>query len=147
MSAINYRTINIDALDPDSPQNFPLESLLPGTLPAPSNSGAAAQNAQQVRQLLRSGDPAAALIHVLDTAPLGGDDSAKQVHLATVIDVLQGIRQGDMGRVLAGALEGPGGVERGDCLMKYLYVPCLPFFFFFCFSSLPVKNIQYFWIL
>ncbi len=125
MSAINYRTINIDALDPDSPQNFPLESLLPGTLP-----GAAAQNAQQVRQLLRSGDPAAALIHVLDTAPLGGDDSAKQVHLATVIDVLQGIRQGDMGRVLAGVLEGPGGIERGDCLMKYLYVSRLPPLFF-----------------
>ncbi|KAL4918513.1 putative Arp2/3 complex subunit Arc16 [Aspergillus aurantiobrunneus] len=121
MSTINYRTINIDTLDPDSPQNFPLSSLLPATLPPPSTSSAAATTATQVRQLLRSGDPAAALIHVLDAAPLAGDESAKQVHLATVIDVLQGIRQGEMGRVLQGVLEGEGGVERGDCLMKYLY--------------------------
>ncbi|KAL4928365.1 actin-related protein 2/3 complex subunit 5 family protein [Aspergillus undulatus] len=121
MSTLNYRTINIDTLDPDSPQNFPIESLLPATLPPPANSSAAANTATQVRQLLRSGDPAAALIHVLDTAPLAGDEAAKQVHLATVIDVLQGIRQADMGRVLAAALEGNGGVERGDCLMKYLY--------------------------
>ncbi|KAL4786151.1 actin-related protein 2/3 complex subunit 5 [Aspergillus varians] len=121
MSTLNYRTINIDALDPDSPLNFPIDSLLPPTLPPPSTSSAAATTASQVRQLLRSGDPTAALIHVLDTAPLAGDESAKQVHLATVIDVLQGIRHGEMGKVLAGVLEGEGGVERGDCLMKYLY--------------------------
>ena len=121
MSTLNYRTINIDALDPDSPQNFPLTTLLPSTLPPPRGSSDAANTATQVRQLLRSGDPAAALIHVLDTAPLGGDEGAKQVHLATVIDVLQGIRQGEMGRVLQAVLDGPGGVERGDCLMKYLY--------------------------
>ncbi|KAL4953817.1 actin-related protein 2/3 complex subunit 5 [Aspergillus filifer] len=121
MSTLNYRTINIDTLDPDSPQNFPLDSLLPATLPPPSNSGNAASEAQAVRQLLRSGDPAAALIRVLDTAPLGGDESAKQVHLATVIDVLQGIRQSEMVKVLEGVLGGEGGVERGDCLMKYLY--------------------------
>ncbi|KAL4820876.1 actin-related protein 2/3 complex subunit 5 [Aspergillus spinulosporus] len=121
MSTLNYRTINIDALDPDSPQNFPLTTLLPSTLPPPQSSSDAANTATQVRQLLRSGDPAAALIHVLDTAPLGGDEGAKQVHLATVIDVLQGIRQGEMGRVLQAVLDGPGGVERGDCLMKYLY--------------------------
>ncbi|RDW86357.1 actin-related protein 2/3 complex subunit 5 family protein [Aspergillus mulundensis] len=121
MSTLNYRTINIDALDPDSPQNFPIESLLPSTLPPSQGPSDAANTATQVRQLLRSGDPAAALIHVLDTAPLGGDEGAKQVHLATVIDVLQGIRQSEMGRVLAAVLEGQGGVERGDCLMKYLY--------------------------
>jgi actin related protein 2/3 complex subunit 5 len=122
MSTLNYRTINIDAFDPDSPQNFPIETLLPATLPPPSNSSGAANTATQVRQLLRSGDAVGALRHVLETAPLAGDESAKQVHLATVIDVLQGIRQGEMGRVLAGVLEGEGGVERGDCLMKYLYV-------------------------
>ncbi|KAL5338737.1 actin-related protein 2/3 complex subunit 5 [Aspergillus crustosus] len=121
MAALNYRTINIDALDPDSPQNFPISSLLPATLPPTATSSEAANTATQVRQLLRSGDPATALRHVLDTAPLAGDESAKQVHLATVIDVLQGIRQGEMGRVLEGVLEGDGGVERGDCLMKYLY--------------------------
>lgn len=122
MAQINYRTINIDVLDPESSINFPMETLLPGNLPEPTNSGAAASVAQQVRQLLRGGDPEGALRHVLDTAPLGGDAQAKEVHLATVIDVLQGIRQGEMLKVLEGVISGEGGTERADCLMKYMYV-------------------------
>jgi actin related protein 2/3 complex subunit 5 len=42
------------------------------------------------------------------------------VHMATVVDVLQGIRQGEMTRVLEGVCSGEGGSERADCLMKYL---------------------------
>ncbi|KAK6838269.1 ARP2/3 complex 16 kDa subunit p16-Arc [Aspergillus parasiticus SU-1] len=121
MAQINYRTINIDVLDPESSVNFPMETLLPPTLPAPTTSSEAANVAAQVRQLLRSGDPEGALRTVLDTAPLGGDDRAKEVHLATVIEVLQGIRQGEMTRVLEGVCNGQGGSERADCLMKYLY--------------------------
>ncbi|KAJ6106032.1 hypothetical protein N7512_009549 [Penicillium capsulatum] len=121
MSQINYRTINIDQLDPESSANFPMETLLPATLPQPETSSDAANVASQVRQLLRSGDAEAALRHVLDTAPLGGDDRAKEVHLATVIEVLQGIRQGEMTRVLEGVCGADGGAERADCLMKYLY--------------------------
>ena len=122
MSQINYRTINVDVLDPESSVNFPMETLLPATLPPPSNSGDAANVANQVRQTLRGGDPENALKFVLDSAPLGGDDRAKEVHLAAVIDVLQGIRQGDMTRVLESVCAGEGGSERADCLMKYLYV-------------------------
>lgn len=122
MAQINYRTINIDVLDPESFVNFPMETLLPPTLPAPTTSSEAANVAAQVRQLLRSGDPEGALRAVLDTAPLGGDDRAKEVHLATVIEVLQGIRQGEMTKVLEGVCNGQGGSERADCLMKYLYV-------------------------
>lgn len=122
MAQINYRTINIDVLDPESSINFPMDTLLPGNLPEPTNSGAAASVAQQVRQLLRGGDPEGALKHVLDTAPLGGDAQAKEVHLATVIDVLQGIRQGEMLKVLEGVISGEGGTERADCLMKYMCV-------------------------
>lgn len=122
MSQINYRTINVDVLDPESSINFPMDTLLPPTLPAPTTSSDAAGVASQVRQLLRSGDPEGALRSVLETAPLGGDDRAKEVHLAAVIDVLQGIRQGEMMRVLEGVCTGDGGVERADCLMKYLYV-------------------------
>ncbi|KAE8340999.1 hypothetical protein BDV24DRAFT_132705 [Aspergillus arachidicola] len=121
MAQINYRTINIDVLDPESSVNFPMETLLPPNLPAPTTSSEAANVAAQVRQLLRSGDPEGALRAVLDTAPLGGDDRAKEVHLATVIEVLQGIRQGEMTRVLEGVCNGQGGSERADCLMKYLY--------------------------
>lgn len=122
MSQLNYRTINIDALDPESSTNFPMESLLPANLPQAASSGDAANAATQVRQMLRGGDPEGALRSVLDTAPLGGDDRAKEVHLATVIDVLQGIRQGEMTRILEGVCSGDGGAERADCLMKYLYV-------------------------
>ncbi|OGM42281.1 arp2/3 complex subunit Arc16 [Aspergillus bombycis] len=121
MAQLNYRTINVDVLDPESSANFPMETLLPPTLPAPTTSSEAANVAAQVRQLLRSGDPEGALRAVLDTAPLGGDDRAKEVHLATVIEVLQGIRQGEMTRVLEGVCNGQGGSERADCLMKYLY--------------------------
>ncbi|KAJ5163614.1 uncharacterized protein N7500_005444 [Penicillium coprophilum] len=121
MSQINYRTINVDALDPESSTNFPMESLLPATLPQAASASDAANAATQVRQMLRGGDPEGALRTVLDTAPLGGDDRAKEVHLATVIDVLQGIRQGEMTRILEGVCSGDGGAERADCLMKYLY--------------------------
>jgi len=121
MSQINYRTINVDSLDPEASINFPLDTLLPGNLPPPTTSSAAAGVATQIRQLLRGGDSEGALRHVLDTAPLGGDDRAKEVHLATVVEVLQGIRQGEMTRVLEGVCSGDAGSERADCLMKYLY--------------------------
>ncbi|KAL1857953.1 hypothetical protein Plec18167_001642 [Paecilomyces lecythidis] len=121
MAQINYRTINVDVLDPESSINFPMETLLPGNLPQPTTSSAAASVATQVRQMLRGGDPEGALSYVLDTAPLGGDDRAKEVHLATVIEVLQGIRQGEMTRILEAVCSGEGGSERADCLMKYLY--------------------------
>lgn len=122
MSQINYRTINVDAYDPDSTLNFPLSTLLPASLPGPTTAAEAASIGQQIRQLLRSGDAEGALQGALDTAPLGGDDAAKQVHLATVVDVLQGIRQSDAPRVLGNLLKGEGGSERADCLMKYLCV-------------------------
>lgn len=119
---MNWRTIDMDSLDPEAPINFPLYTLLPPNLPPAISSGTAASVASQIRQLLRSGDSEGALRHVLDTAPLGGDERAKEVHLATVVEVLQGIRQGEMTRVLEGVCSGEGGAERGDCLMKYLYV-------------------------
>jgi actin related protein 2/3 complex, subunit 5 len=122
MSQINYRTLNIDAYDPDSPLNFPLSTLLPSSLPAATNASEAVAIGQQIRQLLRSGDAEGALQGALDTAPLGGDEGAKQVHLSTVVEVLQGIRQSDVARLLAGLLKGDGGMGRADCLMKYLYV-------------------------
>jgi actin related protein 2/3 complex subunit 5 len=122
MAQLNYRTINVDVLDPEAPINFPMETLLPGNLPPPTNSSGAAGVASQVRQLLRGGDPEGALRHVLDTAPLGGDALAKDVHLATVVEVLQGIRQGEMMRILEGVCSGEGGAERADSLMKYMYV-------------------------
>lgn len=130
MAQVNYRTINVDVLDPESSVNFPLDTLLPSTLPAPTDANTAAGVATQVRQMLRGGDPEGALRYVLDTAPLGGDDRAKEVHLATVIEVLQGIRQGEMTRILEAVCTGQGGSERADCLMKYMYVLPYPFYLY-----------------
>ena len=121
MANINWRTINIDAYDPESSYNFDLTSLQPGSLPAPSTSAESAQIATQVRQLLRAGDSAGALSSALETAPLAGDDQAKQLHLTTVLEVLQGIRQSDASRVLQDVLKQPGGNALADTLMKYIY--------------------------
>lgn len=121
MATINWRTINVDAYDPESALNFPLTTLLPANLPAPSTSAESAQIGQQIRQLLRASDSLGALQSALETAPLGGDEAAKQVHLATVLEVLQGIRQSEVSRILAELLKQPGGTALGDTLMKYIY--------------------------
>lgn len=121
MANINWRTLNIDAYDPESSLNFDISSVLPSSLPAPSTSGESAQIAQQVRQLLRAGDSMGALQSALETAPLAGDEQAKQVHLTTVLEVLQGIRQSDVSRILNDMLKQPGGSALGDTLMKYIY--------------------------
>ena len=75
MANINWRTINIDALDPDSPANFDLTSLTPAVTPI---STADVQNtAQQIRQLLRGGDNQGALQGALENPPYGGDEKGK----------------------------------------------------------------------
>jgi len=121
MANINYRTLNVDAYDPESSYNFDLTSLQPASNPSPSTSSESAQIAQQVRQLLRAGDSSGALSSALETAPLAGDEQAKQVHLTTVLEVLQGIRQADVNRVLQEMLRQPGGNALADTLMKYIY--------------------------
>ncbi|KAH8708575.1 actin-related protein 2/3 complex subunit 5 [Phaeosphaeriaceae sp. PMI808] len=118
-SNINWRTINIDALDPDSPANFDLSSFTPTIAPL---SAADVQNlSQQIRQLLRSGDNEGALQGALDTPPYGADDKAKELHLAVVIEILQSIRQSDMSPILGRIYTAPGGTEALDVLMKYVY--------------------------
>lgn len=121
MANVNYRTINVDAYDPESSYNFPISSLQPSSLPAPSTASESAQIGTQIRQLLRAGDSLGALSSALETAPLAGDDQAKQVHLTTVMEVLQGIRQADASRVLQEMLRQQGGNALADTLMKYIY--------------------------
>ena len=77
MATTNWRTINIDLLDPDSAANFDTSTLLPGG-EAPTVSAAEAQQlAGQIRQLLRGGDTEGALKGALENAPYGGDRAAK----------------------------------------------------------------------
>lgn len=120
MAAVNWRTINIDALDPDSPANFDLSSLAPAVEPIPTAE--VQNNAQQIRQLLRSGDNEGALQGALEKPPYGADDKGKEAHLAAVIEILQSIRQSDMSPMLSRIYSTPGGTEALDVLMKYMYV-------------------------
>jgi actin related protein 2/3 complex subunit 5 len=75
MANVNWRTINIDALDPDSPANFDLSSLTPAV--APVSTADVQNSAQQIRQLLRGGDNEGALQGALENPPYGADDKGK----------------------------------------------------------------------
>lgn len=75
MATTNWRTINIDLLDPESPANFSTSSLVPTVLPL-SASEVQTQTGQ-IRQLLRGGDAEGALGGALKSVPYGGDVGAK----------------------------------------------------------------------
>ena len=126
MAQINYRTLNVDAYDPESPLNFPIATLIPASTSSThpiSTSADAAAISQSIRQLLRSGDSLGALTSALETAPLSSDadDATKQLHSSTVSEVLQGIRQSDANRILTEMVSRPGGNSLADTLMKYIY--------------------------
>ena len=75
MANVNWRTINIDLLDPESSANFSTASLSPSV---PAVSAAEVQSfGNQIRQLLRGGDAESALRGALENAPYGGDRAAK----------------------------------------------------------------------
>lgn len=46
----------------------------------------------------------------------------QEIHLATVIEILQSIRQSDMSPMLSRIYKAPSGTEALDVLMKYMYV-------------------------
>jgi actin related protein 2/3 complex subunit 5 len=71
----NWRTINIDLLDPESSSNFDTSTLHPALAPVDEND--IRSTGQQVRQLLRGGDAEGALRGALDSAPYGGSDIVK----------------------------------------------------------------------
>lgn len=75
MANINWRTINVDALDPDSPANFDMASLTPSVVPVATADVQAL--AGQIRQLLRGGDSEGALRGALENAPYGADQQGK----------------------------------------------------------------------
>lgn len=114
-----WRTINVDALDPDSSQNFDTTTLHP-PLPEVSDADVRQLNAQ-VRQLLRGGDPEGALRGCLETPVYNADDAVKDAHLQTVTEVLQSIKASDMTPMLQRIYQSEGGNELLDVLVKYLY--------------------------
>ena len=75
MANINWRTINIDALDPESSYNFDLTTLTPAIIPV---STADVQTLSgQIKQLVRGGDHEGALRGALENAPYGADEQGK----------------------------------------------------------------------
>ncbi|KAI4248327.1 MAG: hypothetical protein LQ352_005950 [Teloschistes flavicans] len=123
---MNWRTINIDLLDPESPANFSTATLSPAIS---SVTAAEVQSlSSQIKQLLRGGDGEGALRGALETPPYGGDAAAKliiwhrqEVHLATVVEILQSIKQSEMSPILNRIYNSESGIEALDVLMKYLY--------------------------
>jgi len=115
----NWRTINIDALDPESSSNFDTTTLHPAF--APVSESEVRNLGQQVRQLLRGGDAEGALRGALESAPYGGDAVVKDLHLQTVTEVLQSIKASDMTPMLQRVYGSDGGSDALDVLMKYLY--------------------------
>ena len=87
MATVNWRTINVDLLDPESPANFDVSSLLAST---PSVSVSEVQTlSSQIKQLLRGGDSEGALRGALENAPYGSDAQAK-VSKALPFEVARG---------------------------------------------------------
>lgn len=119
MTTINWRTINIDALDPESSSNFDLATLTPSVQPV---SAADVQGLTgQIRQALRGGDSEGALRGALENAPYGADERGKESYAGAVVEILQSIRQAEMTPLLNKIYSGPGGSEQLDVLMKYIY--------------------------
>lgn len=114
----NWRTINIDALDPESSQNFPLATLSPASPPVSLDEIRSV--GAQIRQLLRGGDALGALSGALQFAPYGGDETVKEEHGRVVMEVLQGVRSAEIAGVVRAIYKGDGGGESLDALMKYL---------------------------
>jgi actin related protein 2/3 complex subunit 5 len=123
----NWRTINIDLLDPESSSNFDTTTLHPAF--APVSLSEIRTLGQQVRQLLRGGDSEGALRGALEAAPYGGDESVQEEHAKTVVEVLQSIKASERTPLLKRIWGGEGGGEVLDVLGKYLFVSLFPLSF------------------
>lgn len=75
MANINWRTINIDAYDPDSAFNFDLTTLTPAVQPVSTSDVQTLSG--QIRQLVRGGNAEGALQGALENAPYGADEQGK----------------------------------------------------------------------
>ncbi|KAK3679417.1 hypothetical protein LTR78_000978 [Recurvomyces mirabilis] len=119
MANINWRTINIDALDPESSYNFDLSTLTPAVLPVSTQDVQTLSG--QIRQLLRGGNAEGALQGALENAPYGADEQGKAAHFSAVTECLNQIRQAEMTPLLQRLYKTEAGSELCDTLMKYLY--------------------------
>lgn len=75
MAEFNWRTIDIDKLDPESSSNFDLTTLTPAVQPISTQDVQTLSG--QIRQLQRGGDSEGALKGALENAPYGADEQGK----------------------------------------------------------------------
>lgn len=75
MAEFNWRTIDIDKLDPESSSNFDLTTLTPAVQPVSTQDVQTLSG--QIRQLQRGGDNEGALRGALENAPYGADEQGK----------------------------------------------------------------------
>ncbi|KAF2859889.1 Arp2/3 complex 16 kDa subunit ARPC5 [Piedraia hortae CBS 480.64] len=119
MAEVNWRTINIDALEPDSCYNFDLATLTPAVEPISHDQ--VQTLCGQIRQLLRGGDAEGALRGALENVPYGADEKDKTMYLSAVAEILGQIRQAEMSPLLERIYQNGEGSELCDALMKFLY--------------------------
>nr|POF18517.1 actin-related protein 2/3 complex subunit 5 [Quercus suber] len=119
MADFNWRTINVDLLDPESASNFDLTTLTPAVQPISTADVQILSG--QIRQLARGGNAEGALRGALENVPYGADEQGKALHLSVVTEVLGQIRQAEMTPLLQRIYNSEGGSELCDTLMKYLY--------------------------
>ncbi|OLL25058.1 Actin-related protein 2/3 complex subunit 5 [Neolecta irregularis DAH-3] len=115
MSDGSFRKIDIDAFGDD---HVTEEELYPPDLPSSDDVYADVQGrTEQVRSLLRRGDVHSALPLVLANPPYGvRNESAKEIHSHTVMEVLSSIKASEI-TILLKQLS----PDDNDVLMKYLY--------------------------
>jgi actin related protein 2/3 complex subunit 5 len=79
MADFNWRTLNIDALDPESSYNFDLATLTPAVQPVSTEDVQTLSG--QIKQLMRAGQAEEALKGALENPPYGADESGKVRHI------------------------------------------------------------------
>lgn len=75
MAEFNWRTLNIDALDPESSYNFDLATLTPAVQPVSTQDVQTLSG--QIKQLMRAGQSEEALKGALENPPYGADEQGK----------------------------------------------------------------------
>ena len=75
MADFNWRTVNVDAHDPESAYNFDLTTLTPAVQPVSTSDVQTLSG--QIRQLIRGGNAEGALKGALENAPYGADEQGK----------------------------------------------------------------------
>jgi actin related protein 2/3 complex subunit 5 len=75
MADFNWRTLNIDALDPESSYNFDLATLTPAVQPVSTEDVQTLSG--QIKQLMRAGQAEEALKGALENPPYGADEQGK----------------------------------------------------------------------